>query len=389
MMDSQKTEVLKSISQTARLFKAATQIDITIVQNKAEKLPLCRCCRFAEERGNFNLSCDNNIMFNRWSKASSGAKKFFVCPCGFLHFAVPIIYQSEPTAVALSSPVALSPSKESAVKDFLKKFNIPASYGSEIINDILSLSDISAGKIGAAAEMLSIIISGFTEKTQNNYKTDGFFNIKKEILEAIADSDRDKIGFAVRNCANKIINDNVKNRAFLKELCIEFVILLGQIAEEVTDSRFFSDSVNSCLIKLLKCTKSDEIDLCIFEISRSFAGAVLKDTSDKYDEVIQKATEYIKNNYMNKITLESVAAHVYLSPSYLSRIFKEKTGQNFNGYLNSIRVSRAKQMLSEENADLVSVSIAVGYDDRSYFSKVFKRITGLTPHSFKASNVKN
>ncbi len=384
-MDSEKTKVLESISQAVKLFKFATQIDVSVVQNSGEKIPVCRCCRLAKERGKFNLSCSDNVMLNKLSKTSCDAKRIFVCPCGFLHFAVPVTYKSEPIAVAISGPIAVGPSKESAVKDFLKRFNIPASLGSEILNNVLSLSDISAGKIGAVAEMLSMIISGITQTEQKHC----FYELEKEILEAIANADRDKICSVVKKCANKIISDNAKNKADLKDLCIEFVIMLGQIAAEYTESTVFADSINSCIIKLLKCTKSDEIGLFIFEISQTFADAVLKDTSGKYDEVIQKATEYIRNNYMNKITLESVAAHVYLSPSYLSRIFKEKTGQNFNGYLNSIRVSRAKQMLLEKDADLVNVSLAVGYDDRSYFSKVFKRITGVTPHSFKASNFKS
>jgi YesN/AraC family two-component response regulator len=89
---------------------------------------------------------------------------------------------------------------------------------------------------------------------------------------------------------------------------------------------------------------------------------------------------------MTKITLEDVAAHVYLSPSYLSKLFKTATGQNFNSYLNNLRIEHAKQLMLSGLGDLESVALTVGYEDQSYFTKVFKRLTGVTPKKFKSSN---
>jgi YesN/AraC family two-component response regulator len=86
---------------------------------------------------------------------------------------------------------------------------------------------------------------------------------------------------------------------------------------------------------------------------------------------------------MRKITLEETAAFVYISPTYLCRIFKEKTGENFSSYLNRIRISAAKQYLLGDTVSLTEISTMTGFQDQSYFSKVFKRVTGKTPWEFK------
>ena len=89
-----------------------------------------------------------------------------------------------------------------------------------------------------------------------------------------------------------------------------------------------------------------------------------------------------------KITLEEVASYVYLSPSYFSKVFKDEMHCNFNSYLNRLRIEKSKQLLLSENVRLVEVSGLVGFEDQSYFSKVFKKLTGVSPGKFRESRGK-
>lgn len=103
----------------------------------------------------------------------------------------------------------------------------------------------------------------------------------------------------------------------------------------------------------------------------------------KHIDVIRKAVDYIRRNYAGKITLEEVAAYVFLSPSYFSKVFKDEMGCNFNHYLNHIRIEKSKQLLLSDSIRLVDVSGVVGFEDQSYFTKVFKKLTGITPGKFR------
>ena len=72
-----------------------------------------------------------------------------------------------------------------------------------------------------------------------------------------------------------------------------------------------------------------------------------------------------------------------LSPSYFSKLFKTETGINYSTYLNQVRVEKSKELLLNEDLTLVEISNLVGFEEQSYFTKVFRRITGTTPGKFR------
>ena len=121
-------------------------------------------------------------------------------------------------------------------------------------------------------------------------------------------------------------------------------------------------------------------------ILKKFSSETFDLANVKHVDLLSKAVSYIKTHYMHKVTLEEVAAHVYLSPSYFSKIFKEEMKCHFNTYLNSIRIEKSKVLLVAENIGIIDVAELVGYFDQSYFNKVFKKHTGVTPKKFKDLN---
>lgn len=108
----------------------------------------------------------------------------------------------------------------------------------------------------------------------------------------------------------------------------------------------------------------------------------------KRKDVIFKSIDYIRKNYMKKVTLDEVAACVYLSPSYFSKVFKQEMEMSFNTYLNYIRIEMSKKLLSDPSIAIVDISNLVGFEDQSYFSKVFKKMTGLSPKKFREQGKK-
>ena len=92
---------------------------------------------------------------------------------------------------------------------------------------------------------------------------------------------------------------------------------------------------------------------------------------------------YISEHFSNPLTLEEVAAYVHLHPSYFSTLFKSSTGSSFKEYLNMVRIEESKRLLSNTDYSIIDIAVAVGFEDQSYFSKVFKKYTGLTPKQFR------
>ena len=100
--------------------------------------------------------------------------------------------------------------------------------------------------------------------------------------------------------------------------------------------------------------------------------------------VVRQAQEYIEHHYMDAaMTLNAVAAHVNLSPSYFSAVFSQETGQTFKEYLTELRIKKAKELLRTTPMRSSEIGYSVGYSDPHYFSQVFRKHTGVTPMEFR------
>ena len=109
--------------------------------------------------------------------------------------------------------------------------------------------------------------------------------------------------------------------------------------------------------------------------------------SPKRSAPVVKAIAFIQENYGRQISLELAADSVGLSPGRLSRLFVEETGRGFSDYLIEYRILKAREALRLPDASIKQVSLACGYPDPNYFSRLFKKITGLTPSSFSSGAV--
>ena len=105
--------------------------------------------------------------------------------------------------------------------------------------------------------------------------------------------------------------------------------------------------------------------------------------SSQISRPITLIREYIDLHYMENITLEDLANHVYLSPAYISSIFKKETGENFNSYLTDVRLSKARELFKTSNATVAEAAEAVGYKDVRYFSALFYKTYGIKPKDYK------
>ena len=104
--------------------------------------------------------------------------------------------------------------------------------------------------------------------------------------------------------------------------------------------------------------------------------------------MVQKAMDYIALNYSGKVSLKEIAQELYLSPNYLSELFKRHTGKNISEYITQFRLERARRYLQQPEYKIGDVAELVGFSDQRYFSSMFKRQYGMTPNEYRNGNVK-
>ena len=104
------------------------------------------------------------------------------------------------------------------------------------------------------------------------------------------------------------------------------------------------------------------------------------------DDTISKIRLYIEKNYYKDLSLELLSSFFYLNRSYLSHLFKSRTGQNFVDYLNDVRIEKAKLLLMNSDKKMYQIAKATGYDNIKYFFRIFKKKTGVTPEQWKITH---
>lgn len=130
-------------------------------------------------------------------------------------------------------------------------------------------------------------------------------------------------------------------------------------------------------------SSTSQIEEFVPELLRQTTDAFGDEKSDSGDKLVYMIKKYISDHYMSDIHLDCLAKMAYLSPTYVSELFKEKTGENISEYLINYRVSLAKDMLKDLRYKIVDISQIVGYRDSQYFGRLFKKKVGVTPSDYR------
>lgn len=109
----------------------------------------------------------------------------------------------------------------------------------------------------------------------------------------------------------------------------------------------------------------------------------LKAGSNNHSPHIQMVLAYIYKNYNKEITIKQLSTQFNISTAYLGQLFKNETGEMFTNYINSIRIEKAKELLSTTNMKASEISELVGYPNTNYFYRIFKKLTGISPTEFR------
>lgn len=100
---------------------------------------------------------------------------------------------------------------------------------------------------------------------------------------------------------------------------------------------------------------------------------------------LQNVKEYLDQHYQEKIRLDDLANAFFINKFYLTRIFKEQFGLTINGYLTQVRITHAKQLLRFSQMPIEQIGLMCGLGDANYFSRVFKKVEGISPGEYRKS----
>lgn len=243
------------------------------------------------------------------------------------------------------------------------------------------------GRIMEALEMAEALL-GYGFFCENGYYTESDMNhrpaidrvaIKKEyskILNRILYENMDIISEEISQWFDMLRNPALNDVEWARDICIRFSLgmeeLLQERRPECRDEKKIS---KTWLFR-------DYEDYCMEQLK-----ALYSEKQFRYSPSIREAVSYIHRNYGKQdLSLKEVAASVYRSSEYLSRLFKAETGENFGTYLMKYRLDKAKELLVHTDMKIYEIADEVGYTTASYFSKVYRDYTGVSPEMTRQQN---
>ena len=187
------------------------------------------------------------------------------------------------------------------------------------------------------------------------------------------------------NYYEKRVADPVRNT---KNYCIIMNTLCRKAAEQGGVHPLYIDRVSSEYAqKIEQLSRTEQSAELMREIFVGYCSLVQQHTLKNYSRTVQTAVLLIDSDLSANLTLHSLAANLGVSAGYLSAVFKQETGQTLTAYIRSRRMQHARHLLCTTELQIGTIALHCGIPDLHYFSKLFKKETGLTPGQYREQGI--
>ena len=168
----------------------------------------------------------------------------------------------------------------------------------------------------------------------------------------------------------------------IKNAIFELLVNVRNITTEI-DCNYQNDEFSSAFSVLSAADSMEAVLDFAMKRCEECATDVMQFSQSRENPIIKKAEDYIGKHMAGDLSLEEVAEAINVSPSYLSRMFKDVRGENYINYLTDMRLARARELLKNPRTPIKEISAEVGFNDQNYFSRIFKNKFGMTPTEFR------
>ncbi len=402
----------KSFHISSGLGCTIADIKGNIIQEYGRGFNNCPICQYA---GCSKKDCVQTHIYGTLEAERFGGKYIYFCPFGLTCFVSPIIGEEGTSAIITAGPFIMVDRQEFIDVEIKENKKITEENLDPCISAVEEIPSVSPYKVTELSNLLFMAV-GFMNNVSaesrlletdrvyyiqshiNSYvselKNEGAvatypFGKEQALLKSIARGDKDLADKQLEELLSELflMGNNLK---MMKARGYEIIVMISRVAmENGTD---IDKALSMCQQYLEQGEKQQDFsEYCLWlsKTVRDFIDSMFGFSDSKHANIIHRCIQFIGVNYAENLTLEKMANMVYMSPFYLSRVFKRETGSTFNQYLNKVRINKAKDLLHNRELKLCDISIMVGYEDQSYFTRVFKKITGISPLNYRNKVLSN
>lgn len=399
--------------ECSRAFCASTGLGCTVSDTEGSLLFEhgygCHSCGLCRAAGLPDENCIRAHNYGMMEAERFGGKYIYFCPLGLTCFVSPIIGDTGSMAKITVGPflmVELQDFIDCELKENLHLDektrdrvvglleNVPRIMPQKVqeLSILLFmavgfLNNVSAENRLLAIERSDLLqgqISGYISQLKNTSSPRYPFELERALLEALSRGDRGAALSKLQEYLAALFAAGGGNPDWMNQKAQELIVLLSRtLTERGADEQQTLFWLQRCQKELSSRKNFHELSAWLYDALTDLLDSVSSYSDARHANIIHRCIQYIGTGYADHLTLESVARALFLSPDYLSRIFSRETGTSFNRYLNNVRITKAKELIRSGDLRLTDISQMVGYDDQSYFTKVFRRIEGMSPNEYR------
>ncbi len=208
-------------------------------------------------------------------------------------------------------------------------------------------------------------------------------DLENEIFEKLSDGDVDGCLLVSDKFFDWMCDKHADDVMSVKLKSLEFVLRAESAMYRSGGHLYEFGSRKDYLNEIINMSAMDDIKSWFIDKMKYAASNMTTGSEDHTHYLIKQAIEYIESNVENDISLNEISERLNISSYYFSKLFKEETNEGFVEYLTKRRVEKAKEMLKDPSKTIKEVGSECGYSDPNYFSRIFKKATGMTPTEYK------
>lgn len=389
-MDKEHPELVRSL---AKHFSALCGVPVSLVDAGDREI------LFTEDRGGpfFCDACPNrcrllSTMLYGCNEARRWRGRYtYYCPIGLVFSAVSI---PESDQAVVAGPLVMGELQDTLL-------DLPEGIEREKVK---MLTNCSSAQLRHMASVLEMAVSGIRYRPDSaddrnvvqepepdsNARMHNSFPYMREHQEVLRQAVRDRDKPLAREVLNQLLryvySPHPDQVALIRSRAVQLVWLLTGISPAGESDRQENQMYRQIYIPALKNAATlEEVDITLAELLHLYVDYSFDFSEIRHSDTIYRVMEYIKSNYSRKVTLEDLSSYVHLSPSHLSGLFRKETGQTISAYLSFVRIEKSKQLLSTTDTPIAQIGALCGFEDQSYFTRVFRQQTGLSPKKYRQS----
>lgn len=212
---------------------------------------------------------------------------------------------------------------------------------------------------------------------QYQQKIEEAARIKEDIFKSIKEKKMSAVKLQLDNYMKWVENEKSFSMFYTKYILLDIIKALYE-AYGIYNSNVIYETSD----KIMKCNLVKDMQEILSEILLNIEKST-EHSSEEENVIVRELESIIMNEYMHDLSLEELSERVFLSPAYISYIFKMETGENIVKYLMNFRMKKAKEMLEKSGMKIVEIGKACGYPNQSYFNRLFKNMFGMTPKQYR------